>query len=192
MTDEANRFAKGVKRVVGDGAAVDQHLTAVGRVVAHEQLENRGFARTRVAHHAEEFTLANGERNSVEHLDGGVGISEVDVVELDVLDAAFEGHSILAVDDGGFKINGSEHTASGGLTPLELVDKDAEDEHRHGHSGADEQERDELTGGDLSLAGKVPTGRRQQTEGHTGDGVNHRNEAVAVLAGAHRLVSVGA
>ena len=49
-----------------------------------------------------------------------------------------------------------------------------------------------MTGGDLALARKVATGRGQQSEGHTGDGVNHRDEAVAVLAGTHGLVSVRA
>ena len=177
---------------LGDGTTVHQHFTAVGRVVSHEQFQNRSFSSPRVPHHPEELTLAHLERNTVEHLDGGVGIGEVNVVELDRLDTPFEGHSILAVNDGGFEVDRCKDPASSGFATLELIDEDTEDEHRHGHSRADEQERDQLTGGDLALARKVATGRGQQPEGHTGDGVNHRDEAVAVLAGAHRLVSVGA
>ena len=179
-----------MERELGDGTTVHQHLTAVGRVVSHEQFQNRGFPSTGVPHHAEELTLVHLEGNTVEHLDGGVGVGEVDVVELHRLDAAFEGDSILAVDDGGFEVDRCKDSASSGFTTLKLIDEDTEDEHRHGHSRADEEERDQLTGGDLALARKVATGRGQQPEGHTCDGVNHRNEAVAVLAGAHRLVPV--
>ena len=40
-------------------------------------------------------------------------------------------------------------------------------------------------------AGKVPTGGDQEAEGDASNGVNHRDEAVAVLACAHGLVSIG-
>ena len=87
-----------MERKLRDGTAVHQHFTAVGRVVSHEQFQNRGFASPRVPHDTEELTLVHLEGNAVEHLDGGVRVGEVDIVELDRLDAAFEGHGILAVN----------------------------------------------------------------------------------------------
>ena len=179
-----------MQRVVRDGPSVDQDLAAVRRVVAHQQFEDRSFSSTGVAHHAEELTLVHLERNAVQHFDGRVGVGEVDVVELNRFDAAFKGHGVVFVHDGGFKIDGSKDAPCGGFAALELIDEDAENEHRHGHSRADEQEGDELPGGDFALAGPVPAGGRQQPEGDTCDGVNHRNESVAVGTGAHRLVPV--
>ena len=126
--------------VVGDGAPVDKHFAAVGRVVPHEKFEDRRFAGTRVPHHAEELAFLNLERNAVEHLYGRVGIGEVHLVEFHRLNAVFKCDGILVVHDGGLEVNGGEDVYRAQLLPLELIDQNAEDEHRHRHPSADEEE----------------------------------------------------
>ena len=178
--------------VVGDGAPVDKHFAAVGRVVPHEKFEDRRFAGTRMPHHAEELTFLNLERNAVEHLHGRVWIGEVHLVEFHRLDTLFKCDGIGVVNDGGLEVNGGEDAPCGSLSPLELIDQDAEDEHRHRHPSADEEEGDQLSRGDFTLAGKVATGGRQQPESHARHGVDHGDESIAIGAGAHGLVPVGA
>ena len=190
LAHEANRLAQRMKGVIADGPAVDQHFTAVGGIIPHEQFQNRGFPSTGVTHHAEEFTLLDLEGNAVEHFDGGVRIGEVDVFEFHGFDDTFQGHSVFAVHDGGLKVNRSEDAASCCFTTLKLVDQNTKDEHRHRHSGADQEEGDQLSSRDFSLTRKISAGRREQSKGHTGNGVNHGNESIAVSTGSHGLVSV--
>ena len=144
-----------------------------------------------MAHDAQEIALAHLEGNTVEDLDGGVGVSEVHIVEFHGFDTTFQGHCVLVVNDGRLEVNRSEHPTSRRLTALQLVDQDTEDEHRHGHTGADEQERDQLTGGDFALACKVATGGDQETERHACHGVDHGDEPISVFTGPHGLVAVG-
>ena len=191
LAHETNGLTKRMKGVVRDGAAVDQDLSAVGSVIAHEQLQDGGFACTGVAHHAKEFTFADLEGNAVEDFDGGVWIGEVHIVEFNRLHPTLKCNGVLAVNDGGFEVNRRKHAPGRCLAALKLVDENAEDEHRHGHSGADKQEGNELPRGDFALAGKVASSGDQEAEGDAGNGVNHRNEAVAVFACTHGLVSIG-
>ena len=192
MADKADGFSKRMKRVGGDGLTVDQHFTAVRGVVTHDEFQNGGLAGPCVAHDTEEIPLVHVERNAVEHLDGGSGIGEVNIVEFDGFDTAFKRDSTLFIDDGRFQINRCKHAPGGGFTALELVDEDAEDEHRHRHSGADEQKGHQLTGGDFTRACKVATGGHEETEGNASDGVDHGDESITVFARTHGLVAVGA
>ena len=192
LTHKANRLTKRVQGVGGDGLPVDQHFPAIGRVVAHDEFEDGRFSGTRVPHDAEEITVLNLERNTVQDLDGGVRVSEVHIVEFNGSDTAFQGNGSFLINDGWLEVNGGKHAPGGGFTTLELIDENAKDEHRHGHSRADEQEGHQLTGGDFSRAGEVSTGGHEQTKRHARNGVNHRNEAVSVFACPHGLVAVRA
>ena len=150
------------------------------------------FPTAGVAHDAQEIALAHLERNAVEDLDGGVGVGEVHVVKLHSFDAALQDHGVFIVNDGRLQINGCEDAPGCCLTALQLVDENTEDEHGHGHAGADEQECHKLSSGDFTLACKVATCGDQEAERHPCHGVNHGDEAISVFAGPHGLVSIGA
>ena len=179
-----------VEGVIIDASTVDQHIAAVRNIVTHEQFENRGFSGPSVTHNAKEIAAICNKGNAAQHLDGGVWISEVHISEFNRGNAFFQFDSIFCVGNGGFQVNSCKDAACCCFTTLKLVDENSKDEHGHGHSSADQQESHELSSRDFTLTGQPATGGDKQSKGNTSNHVNHRKEAVSILAGTHGLVSI--
>ena len=114
----------------------------------------------------------------------------MNILEFNRFNRSKQFNGIFSVNNSGFQVNCCKDPPSCRFTALQLIDKNSEDEHRHGHSCTDQQEGYELSSCNFTFLCKPTTSRDKKSKCNTCNNVNHRNKPIPILTCTHCLVSI--